>query len=514
MNSPVEISFLRSISIHRTSNISVFLQIAQQISNAIQRGYLPTGTKLPGSRSLGIVLDVHRQTIIAAYTELEAQGWVETLPNKGTYVINLEQRKLSPHSYSTLISLAQYPEKTGYSFKRSNILDNPFEQSDCRYHLNDGAPDIRLSQITSLSSMYSAAMKRKSNRKKMEKHNFDGSHYFKEQLSNYLNLTRGLHISRNNLLITRSTEMSLYIIAQLLVTPGDTVAVAELSHFSANMIFQKCGAHIQTIPLDDQGINVKSLEEKLRKQAIRLLYITPHHHYPTTTTLSAQRRVELLKLAQQYNFVIVEDDYDYDFQYEKSAVMPLASADINGMVIYIGTFGKSLAPTFRAGFVVAPANLMDEMRKYLGIIDRQGDIMMEQVLGEMIEEGDIHRHLKKSLKLYRERRDYCFQLLDANFKDILQCSKPAGGLAIWTEWNEPIPLLQLAKNCSNNNLFIPKNILYQQHNLTAIRIGFGHMDKDEMETTFEVLLKEIQRIRHEGTKCSIQKKEPIKGSFQ
>src|SRR5690606_12209374 len=148
---------------------------------------------------------------------------------------------------------------------------------------------------------------------------------------------------------------------------------------------------------------------------VRMVYVTPHHHYPTTVTLSAQRRISLLQLAREYGFVIVEDDYDYDFQYEQTAVMPLARGDIDGMVVCVGAFGKTLAPALQAGCVVAPDNLIAEMRKYLAIIDRQGDVIMEQALGEMIEEGEVHRHLKKSLKVYRERRDLFCEILEARF---------------------------------------------------------------------------------------------------
>src|SRR5690606_37497192 len=108
-------------------------------------------------------------------------------------------------------------------------------------------------------------------------------------------------------------------------------------------------------------------------------------------------------------------------------LLPLASNDQNGMVIYVGSFGQSLAPGFRTGFIVAPANLMMEMRKHLGIIDRQGDILMELALGEMIEEGAIHRHLKKSLKIYRERRDHLAELLTSTLADEMEFQLPNGG---------------------------------------------------------------------------------------
>ncbi len=485
MSSPVKIPFLSFIQLDRNAKTPIFLQLAQQLINAIQRGYLMPGSKMPGSRTLSELLQLHRKTVIAAYDDLHHQGWIAIHPNKGAYV--MDNKIKSERPYDALVSLANYPTQTGYTFKQSSILDDPFEQTTCNYQFNDGVPDIRLTQVRYLSGLYSASMKRKNIHKKMSGSSSYDSMYLKEQLSNYLNSSRGLHISKNNLLITRSTEMSLYIIAQLLITPDDVVLVGELGLFTANMIFHKAGANIQTLRVDENGIDVDQLAEKLKTTKVRSVYITPHHHYPTTVTLSAQRRVQLLQLAQEYGFIIIEDDYDYDFQYEKSTVMPLASADLSGMVIYVGSFGKSLAPSFSTGFVVAPQNLINEMQKYMGILDRQGDVVMEQVLGEMIAEGDIHRHLKKSLKVYQERRNNCCALLAKHFGQQLSFEIPTGGLAIWAEWKTPISLLKLAKDCQAKDLFIPKNILYQNKNLIAMRIGFGHLTTEEMERSLGIV---------------------------
>lgn len=401
MSSPVLDLFSSFVHIDRTSAQPIYLQVSQQMINAVQRGYLLVGTKLPGTRALSEVLQVHRKTVIAIYDELEAQGWVEVRPNKGTFVIHQAHQVKIDKPYQQLVSLAKYPESTGFTFKQSTILDNPFEFSKSQLGFNDGQPDIRLTQMQHLSRWYSASMKRKHNLKRLTAYNMEGSAYFREQLSNYLNYSRGLHISKNNLLITRSVEMSLYLISQILLSRGEQVLVGDLSMFSANMVFQQTGAKVRTVPLDENGIDVDYIRTHFRPGEVRMVYVTPHHHYPTTVTLSAQRRIALLQLAREYGFVIVEDDYDYDFQYEQTAVMPLASGDIDGMVVYVGAFGKALAPAFQTGFVVAPDNLIAEMRKHLAIIDRQGDLIMEQALGEMIEEGEVHRHLKKSLKVYR-----------------------------------------------------------------------------------------------------------------
>ncbi|MPS64410.1 PLP-dependent aminotransferase family protein [Chryseobacterium sp.] len=492
MSSPVEIPYKSFIKVDRNSESAIYMQITNQLINAIQRGFLPFGVKLPGTRTLSQILEVHRNTIVAVYDELFAQGWVESLPNKGTFIIGKNDEKPIDFNDFDKINLKNYPKFTGFSFKTSNILDNPFEHSDCEFILNDGTPDIRLTQIDQQSRIYSSTLKRKAH--KMGHYNQDGSEFFKKHLSQYLNLSRGLPISNNNLLITRSTEMSIYIASEILLSEEDTVLVGALSYFSVNMIFQKTGVKIVTIPIDNEGIDVEKVREICKRQTIRMLYLTPHHHYPTTVTLSAQRRLELLNLAHEFGFIILEDDYDYDFHYDKSPILPLASADTNGMVIYIGSFGKSLAPGFRTGFIVAPENLMTEMRKYLGIIDRQGDILMEHVLGEMIAEGEINRYLKKSLKVYQERRDHFADMIQENIGEFVRFQKPAGGLAIWMELDVKINLMQLSRNCLQNNLFIPKTLLYQNQELTAMRLGFGNLNTHEMEKSVRILSENLKKL--------------------
>ncbi|AQX09620.1 PLP-dependent aminotransferase family protein [Elizabethkingia ursingii] len=487
MSSPDQFLYKKIIYIDKKSSRPVYLQIVHQMINAIQRGYLMKGMKLLGTRNMSIILEVHRKTVIAAYEELDAQGWVETIPNKGTFVIESGSTKNINIKTPKRQDLATYPQQTGFSFRQSNLLDNPFEHSSCTYIFNDGVPDTRLSQIGNYSSFYSANLKRKSSYKKIGYYNTEGSEYFKEHLAQYLNLSRGLHISKNNLLITRSTEMSIYIISEILLSEGDMVVVGDPSYFAVNMIFQKSGAVIKTIPVDEEGIRTDLIEELCKTTKIRMLYLTPHHHYPTTVPLSAQRRIELLSLASQYGFAIVEDDYDFEFHYDNTAILPMASSDTDGMVIYVGSFGKSLAPGFRTGFIVAPENLMTEMRKYLGIIDRQGDIIMEQALGEMIAEGEINRHLKKSAKIYKERRDLFAGLLQEHLGDHIKFSIPSGGLAVWMEWRSPINLFQLSAHCQQNDLFIPRTLLYQNKDFTALRLGYGHLEEDEMNKSLQIL---------------------------
>lgn len=496
MSSPVNIIFLNTIQIERDSKTAIYLQLTQQLINAIQRGFLQAGNKLPGTRMVAQQLQLNRNTIVAVYAELEAQGWIEIIPNKGAFVLTHFHNPIIERPYTSSIAIENYPRQTGYSFSKSIILDYKSTIYSTDYFFTDGTADLRLNRFKQLSNQYSASMNRKSTLRNLSKYTDYGNIFFKEQLSNFLNQTRGLHISTDNLLINRSAEMNIYLLTRVLITTGDIIVVAELSNATINMTFLQGGAKIITIPIDEHGIQVDVLREYLKQHKIRAVYITPHHHYPTTVTLSAIRRIELLQLANTYGFIIIEDDYDYDFHYDKSAVLPMASADVNGMVIYTGTFGKSLAPSFQTSFIVAPQNLVQALYKYLGIVDRQGDIIMEQALGEMIEEGNMHRHLKKSIQIYRDRRDYFCQQLANNFPAEINYKIPTGGLATWVTFRKTISLNKIAINTHKQNLTIPRNILYQNKNLTALRIGFGHMNQEEIKISMDIFKQAIAEINN------------------
>jgi GntR family transcriptional regulator/MocR family aminotransferase len=281
--------------------------------------------------------------------------------------------------------------------------------------------------------------------------------------------------------------MSLYIVSQLLIKQNDVVLVGNLSNYAANMIFQQAGANIKTIPVDEDGLDIDYIKKHFVKQSIRCIYICAHRDYPTMVTLSAERRLKLLLLAKEYGFAIIEDDYDYDFQFKGSAMLPMASAGANGMVIYLGKLGQSLFPSFQTGFVIAPENLISEANNYLQLLDKQGDLIQEQMLSELIHEGEIYRLMKKNIVIYKQRRDSLSQLLTQYFDEIAKWKIPSGGLAIWLEFQPKISLVKLAKETEKNDLFLPQTILYQDKNTCAIRFGFGQLDIEEMKSVIKKL---------------------------
>ena len=488
IDSPVNNLFKQLIDFDKSLTQPVYIQVSQQIINAIQRNYLLKGTLLPGTRVLSKLLNIHRNTAVAIYEELASQGWVEIIPNKGTFVLDLALKNTKIKAASQKINNAySYSKTTGFPFQKSFHLASTAQSTNAKYSINEGKPDLRLHPVHQFTRWYSAAMKRKSIIQKWNRPNESSYSLFQTQLCNYLNATRGFHINPDNLISTRSTEMSLYIVSQLLIKQNDIVLVGNLSNYASNMIFQQAGANIKTIPVDANGLDVDYIKKHFIKKSVRCVYICAHRDYPKTVKLSAERRLELLQLAKEYEFAIIEDDYDYDFQFEGSAMLPMASAGANGMVIYLGKLGQSLFPSFQTGFVVAPENLISEANNYLQLLDKQGDLIQEQMLSELIHEGEIYRLMKKNIVIYKQRRDYLCKLLNLHFINIAKWNIPSGGLAIWLEFQSKISLVKLAEEAEKNDLFLPKTILYQDKNTCAIRFGFGHLTKEELEIVIQKL---------------------------
>jgi GntR family transcriptional regulator/MocR family aminotransferase len=255
--------------------------------------------------------------------------------------------------------------------------------------------------------------------------------------------------------------------------------------------------HLVRVKIDECGIDVDAIEKICKRKKIKAVYITSHHHYPTTVTLIASRRIKLLELSEKFGFIIIEDDYDYDFHYLSSPILPLISADQKGMIVYIGTLSKTIAPAIRTGYVVAPPNLILELCRLRQLIDTQGDPIIELTLAELFAEGEIRRHMKKALQEYHKRRDFLCEALSENFSDSINFKIPDGGLAVWAKFNKSIPLPSLTEKLKAQGIILSNGLIHNSGpvSLNATRLGFGWMNETETETAISILRKTIHALR-------------------
>ncbi len=482
--------FKTSIQFDRKSNQALYLQLSNQIIQLIKNQKLVPNTKLPGSRTLAEQLNVHRKTIVACYEELLLQGWIESIPKKGTYVLRnlpvLNQQKLND------VEVFGLNKNADFSFyKSSDLPEIPIEKRDDFMYLNDGISDTRLTPIDEIARTYRSV----SSKKKIYEHLSYGSTYGNETLRNvlvdYLNSTRGLNITKENVLITRGSQMGIWLSAKLLLQKEDIIVVGNTNYVSADFTFLNQQAKLERVSVDKNGLVTDDIEKLCKRHQIKAVYVTSHHHHPTTVTLSAKRRIHLLNLAQQYKFAIIEDDYDYDFNYNHAPILPLASHDTNGNVIYIGSVCKTVAPVFRVGYLIASKEFVDEAAKLRGYVDRQGDALLELTFASFIKSGDLDRHIRKVMKIYKQRRDLFCKLLNDELGGFFQFETPKGGMAVWTKLHPDYSWATISKAARKHGLEIGEWWQYDAAKLghNSIRIGFASYNDEEI---YEL----INRLKH------------------
>ena len=488
------LAVLSAIPLEKSSTRPVWLQISIGLVNSIRHGELRSGLKLPGTRVMAHTLNTHRKTLQMALDELASQGWLEVTPRKGTFV-SREVPELTPRKNLSIRLAPHYPLKTGFRIKESNIFSFPRSdfQRTSDLIIAEGFPDIRLAPMNQLSREIRVIEKGRTFRKYLHYGNPQGTAYLRDTLSKFLRETRILKVSADNIIITRGAQMGLHVAAQVLLKPNDQVIVGDPGYVTATITLQGTGAVINKVPVDEHGIKIDHIARLCQRKKIRLVYVIPHHHHPTTVTLSAERRIRLLSLAQQYNFAIIEDDYDYDFHYTASPIVPMASLDQNGNVIYIGTLSKTLAPAIRVGFMIAPKNFIDEAVAVRRSIDFQGDSILEIAIAELYKNGIIQNHIKKVVKIYRQRRDHFCALLREQLGEYVSFRIPDGGLSVWTHFKK-VNLEKVTTLAAKRKLIMFDGSIYNtKFSSNATRLGFSSLNFSEQDEAVDILLKCIKQ---------------------
>lgn len=468
------VSALPALQVDRRSHVPVAQQVARAVMSAIRSGQLPPGATLPGSRPLARDLGVHRNTVVAALEELREQGWLETSRASHTRVtrtLPMGEAVQPATGRATTPRFALSPFRNtarGFEAVPRDVLD-----------FTGGLPDARLFPSQLLARAYRRALKLSSGRALAFGHPA-GSVKLRERLAEQLAERRGVSVGVDELLITRGSQLALHLLSIALLKPGDVVAVESPGYPSAREALSLLGARVLPIPLDGEGLDVDALERELRTTRIRALYVTPHCHDPTTVTLSARRRLELLALARRHRFAVLEADYDHEFQFEGAPVFPMASTDRAGSVVLVGTLSKAVAPGLRMGFVAAPRPLIETLLAIRGQVDRQGDLGLENAVAELMEDGEVLRHALRARRVFHARRDALAEVLRRELGDTLEFDVPRGGLAFWARVHD-VDVEAWARRARERGarFFTGRQYMPSGRGVPFLRLGFANLDEQE-----------------------------------
>ncbi|MEQ7802279.1 PLP-dependent aminotransferase family protein [Pedobacter sp. ASV1-7] len=466
------------------SGKTIVEEIAASIREEIVKGRLERGAPLPGTRTLANDLGVNRKTVVFAYESLIADGWAEARLKSGTFVSDKlpEIKGLNTEEAVKMES----------NFEIREFISAPLTEKPTPGNLiffNEGAPDANLAPLKELSRAYRRILDRQGKWRILGYGDERGDLKLREMLTLFLSRDRGFHADPENICITKGSQMALYLTARVLINHGDTVVVENPGYPAVRRLFAENGALVKTVEVDQEGIDINALESLCKNDKIKAVYVTPHHQFPTTVTMKAGRRIELLELSIKYSFAIIEDDYDHEYHFGAGNNLALASSEMAVNVIYISSYSKLIAPAIRVGYITGPNMFMKSLISLRAQIDRQGDNILEHAIADLMEDGTIGRHAKKAVSIYRNRRDLMEKCLTKDFGTILNHKRPEGGLAYWIEFNEKIDFNKYAELLKRKHIqIVPPETFYNDGLARfGMRLGYGSLNEEELENGIKTL---------------------------
>ncbi|MCU9950774.1 PLP-dependent aminotransferase family protein [Pseudomonas sp. PDM13] len=369
-------------------------QLYEGLRERILDGRLQSGTRLPASRDLAALLGISRNTVTRAFDQLYAEGYVEGRIGDGTYVAELSTTSRPAPAVQARAATSEALQRL-----QAHHLSRPLIGPPRAFRV--GVPAFDLFPFETWARL-SARFWRKPSPARLGYGDPAGDWQLRELIAAYLRNSRGLHCDPAQVIVTCGAQQAISLCAQLLVEPGDRVAIENPGYRAAGHAFSVAGAQLAGIPVDADGLDTAALE---RAGDCRLTYVTPSHQYPTGVTLSLARRLELLDWAERHDGWIVEDDYDGEYRYSGTPLAPLAALDRQGRVLYVGTFCKIAFPALRLGYLVLPPALVEPFALRRALDMRHSEIGTQAVMAEFIAAGHFQRHIRRMRTAARSRRD-------------------------------------------------------------------------------------------------------------
>lgn len=473
------------MEIVRDSHIPIHVQIAEKIIDEIQRGRFLPGSALPGTRELANKLGINRKTAVQAYDELISKGWLTTENKRGTFVSSqvLALNQTTKTNKTSSIQISPNKHRVPDSLMSISIAseqDNKKQAVEVIDFSND-LPDARLIPYQPFARAMRHALTSLTRNNKLYYADPRGSLILREAIHQMLNMERGLNTDLDNICIVRGGQMGLFLAAQLLTEADDCIVLEQLSNPLVRETFKRCGAKLLAVNHHQDGIDLGALEKLCINHPVRAIYVTPHHQMPTGTVMSMENRAALLMLAERYDFVIIEDDSGHEFNYDEKSLLPLASLDKNGRVIYIGSLSKVLAPGFRVGYLVASEAVISHCASDITMIDRQGNTPVEIAVAELLQTGEIKRHLTKSLKIYQERKTHISNLIHLELAEFCTIAPSHSGLGLWLDLANDIDTNLLMEDAQKQHLKLQDpNSFSEFRQVSGLRLGFAHLNCEEI----------------------------------
>lgn len=487
------------IILDEQSDEPLYRQIYETIRRSILSGEFLPGKKLPSSRYLAKQLNVARMTILNAYDQLMAEGYLEIKAATGTYVAeHLPEEFLNaPRLKLTKSEADLTPRKLTLSDYGKNFA----RESRRIMQSNQATPLIPFQYgLTAVDEFPFDIWTKLANKsyRRLEKDVFGygeraGFYPLREAIAAHLKSVRAVNCTPEQVIITGGTQQAFDLIGRIFLDAGAEVLVENPCYLGAKQAFRFFGAKFIPIEVDNDGLNVASAAEK--GSHTRLAYVTPSHQFPLGVTMSLARRLALIEWARANDAWIVEDDYDSEFRYAGRPQPSLQGLDRHGRVLYVGTFSKTIFPALKLGCLVVPPDLAEIFTSVCALSGRQSSLIDQATLAEFISEGHFARHVRRMRGLYGRRQEILISEIKKYLGGLLEAEKQSTGMHLIGWLPEGISDTFAAEKAAESGV---KTAALSAHSLTeqvrgGLILGYAALDEKQIKAG----VKKLARILEE-----------------
>lgn len=469
------------ITLNRHDTLPLHNQIYVRFKDAITQGLLKAGQRVPSSRNLASELNVARGTVDVAYEMLYGEGFLIAKGQAGTYVApNIKQyslKRLSPIP-SPLVTTASASNHPSSSLLIFHPCTPAFDAFPRKLWARLGARRLRTMLPAELATPDPL-----------------GYAPLRQAIASYLQISRGIACSANQIFITRAYQGGLDLISRALLSRGDQVWMEDPGYPAARNLLAEAGGEIISVPVNGEGLQVDIGITKAPHA--KFAVVTPSHQSPTGVPLSLSRRLELLEWAKKANAWIIEDDYDGEYRYVGHPLPALKSLDTHDRVLYAGTFSKVLCPSLRLGYVVVPQSQVTRFEQTARIFQSGCSQLTQGIVTDFMVEGYFSRHLKKMRTLYSKRRKIAIAALIKTFGDNISIELQMSGmhLLVRTNWGQSDK--EIARLLSEHGFGIHALSDWSiESNEQGLLLGFTNIESAESAEYSTIKMKSILSIKY------------------
>ena len=476
------------------------LDLHQRIQRALRalilEGALDAGLKLPATRVLAKSLGIARDTVENAYVQLQRDGFIIRRAGSGSYVcetVGVELRGAARRRIQQQKSIARSATEGAGLSRRGQMIfasGGVADQQEIRAFAT-GLPETRTFPTDVWERLQRQVMK--DYRANILLHGDpQGAEPLRKAIATYLNLERGAKCSAEQILVLSSTRQALFLCAQLLVDAGKPILLENPGYYGAKKAFETAEARVLPIDVDAQGIRTDLL--RADRSGASSLYVTPSHQYPTGSTLTLERRLDLINWAAEQRKWIIEDDYDSEFHYDGLPTACVQGLDTYQRTIYLGTFSKTLYPGLRMGYMILPHELVKPFTYARSIMDGHTPQILQLTLARFMEDGHYNAHVRAMRKLYAGRRTVILDAIATHLQGIASALPHQGGLHVpcllAEGWSEEKTIRQAAS--AGVQLAGMSRLYAGEEKRQGWLLGYSSLTASEIETAMARLARALK----------------------